>query len=85
MTLKREIVKVTGVADAVFTIERGQEGFQAQAFSAGALVEMRMTAGTILGTPEISPEDVLATRQKHAVVNTLPASPAADTIYYILE
>lgn len=50
-----EIVKVTAVSGDDFTIERAQEGSTAAAFSTGATVENRMTAGsfdTILTTVE---------------------------------
>lgn len=48
-----EIVKVTARSTDTFTIERAQEGTVAKAFSLGATVENRMTAGsfdTILDT-----------------------------------
>jgi len=50
-----EIVKVTARSTDTFTIVRAQEGTTAAAFSAGAVVENRMTAGsfnTILTTVE---------------------------------
>ncbi|MBI1202608.1 MAG: hypothetical protein GC182_08870 [Rhodopseudomonas sp.] len=40
-----EIVKVTARATDVFTIERGQEGTTARAFSAGDRIDLRATAG----------------------------------------
>lgn len=44
-----EIVRVTAAAGGSLTIERAQEGTAAQAWSAGAGVEMRITAGAMSG------------------------------------
>lgn len=40
----REVMKVTAVSGATFTVTRAQEGTTAKAFSAGAKVELRATA-----------------------------------------
>lgn len=42
-----EIVKCTAKTTSTFTVERAQEGTTARAFSAGALVENRITAGSL--------------------------------------
>ena len=44
---EQEIVKVTAVAGDNFSILRGQDGTTANSFSAGARVELRVTAGAI--------------------------------------
>jgi len=44
----REVCKVTATSANTFTVLRGQEGFTPEAFSAGATVSNRITAGTIL-------------------------------------
>lgn len=45
-----EIVKVTGVSGSTFTgITRGQEGTGTSAFPSGAVIECRVTAGTLAG------------------------------------
>ncbi|PWG61777.1 sialidase family protein [Sediminicurvatus halobius] len=43
----REIVKVTARSGSTLTVERGQEGTVAQAWAAGAAVELRLTAGAL--------------------------------------
>lgn len=43
----KEIVKVTARSTDTFTVTRAQEGTTAAAFSAGATVELRMTAGML--------------------------------------
>ena len=40
---KFEVVKITAIAGNTFTVERGQEGFAAQAFGVGAVVASRPT------------------------------------------
>jgi hypothetical protein len=40
----REVVKVTAVSGTTLTVVRGQDGTAAAAFSAGAKVELRITA-----------------------------------------
>lgn len=42
-----EVVKVTARATDTFTIVRAQEGTTASAFSTGATVELRLTAGLL--------------------------------------
>jgi hypothetical protein len=42
-----EIVRVTGGADGVLTVERGQEGASAAAWSVGAEISARLTAGAL--------------------------------------
>lgn len=42
-----EVMRVTARAGAVLTISRGQEGTTAKAFSAGARVDVRLTAATL--------------------------------------
>lgn len=46
-TKQREIMYVVGRIDTLLVVERGKESTPAVAFSAGASVEMRLTAGTI--------------------------------------
>ena len=43
----REIVKVTARVGNTLTVQRGQEGTQARAFTAGSKVSHRLTAGTL--------------------------------------
>lgn len=45
--LEREIVKVTGVAGTMLTVERAQEGTGAYGAPAGTFVEARLTAGAV--------------------------------------
>lgn len=49
-----EIVKVTARASGVLTIVRGQEGTTPRDFSAGAVVDMRLTAGTLAEIQNLS-------------------------------
>lgn len=44
---RREVVYATAVAEGVVTIERGQEGAEAQPFTAGDRVEARLTAASL--------------------------------------
>jgi len=46
-TCSYEIMKVIDKSDDSFTVIRGQEGTVPQPFSAGSLVELRLTAGTL--------------------------------------
>jgi hypothetical protein len=55
-----EVVLVTARSTDTFTIERAQQGTSAAAFSAGATVELRVTADTLLRLQR-GPELVLAT------------------------
>ncbi|WP_043309284.1 hypothetical protein [Pseudomonas sp. ML96] len=45
--LRREIVKATAVSGALVTVARDQEASGAQVWDAGALIEARVTAGTL--------------------------------------
>lgn len=54
----REIVKVTTRASDTFTIERGQEGTTARAYSAGDSVSLRMTAAAF--NEKLTQEDLTA-------------------------
>lgn len=47
-----EIVKVTARTGDAFTIARAQEGTAAQSFAAGSLVELRVTAGSVVAAIE---------------------------------
>lgn len=73
-----EIVKVTARSSATLTIERAQEGTTAASFSAGARVDLRLTAGAVAammaldfateaeakaGTNALKPMNALRTKQ----------------------
>lgn len=47
-----EIVKATGRAGAIITVERGKEGTTAKAFAAGARVDLRATAAALYDVGE---------------------------------
>lgn len=81
-----EVVKVTGVSDDTFTVERAQEGTTALSWASGTLIELRATAGTLEGlqTPAAT-ESVLGSVElatsTEAVAGTSGAVvPAVDTL-----
>lgn len=49
-----EIVQVTARSTDTFTIVRAQESTTAQSFSAGDIVELRLTAGELGGIPQLA-------------------------------
>lgn len=80
---EREIVKVTARSANVLTIVRGFEGTVAMAFAAGALAEIRMTAGTIdqlqADTAQVRTDMLAAMDTKDAALSTTVLASAAAT------
>lgn len=77
-----EIVYVTARSGDTFTIERGKEGTTARAFDAGAVVDLRLTAGAIaeLVTEIITNGSTVAGQTLNDALDTLNAGKldAAD-------
>jgi len=87
--VNHEIVKVTARTTDTFTIERGQEGTTARAFSADDIVSLRLTAGsadrgfagykTVTGNYSAAcPDRVLVDLNSGASVVTMPSTGLYD-------
>ncbi|QOJ19482.1 MAG: hypothetical protein HRU77_01480 [Gammaproteobacteria bacterium] len=71
-----EIVKVTARATDGLTVVRGQEGTTAVAWSAGARIEMRITAGTLSN---------IATSSNNAMAYVNSSATLAPKIHYFID
>lgn len=80
-----EIVKCTARVGDVFTIVRAQEGTASRAFSIGAVVENRFTAGTMAGyaqTVDVQPKSAALTAISSAYTEAdkVPYATAPNTV-----
>lgn len=71
-----EIVRVTGRAANVLAVERAQEGTTAKAFTAGARIDIRLTAGAFAGKAN---DDDLSAVAKSGSYNDLSDKPDLGT------
>lgn len=75
-----EIVKVTARAGAVFTIQRAQEGTIALEFAAASVIQLRLTAGTLVGQLEAIEEKVEDIEEAQLTAADLSGAPAETSM-----
>ena len=76
-----EIIEITGVTGTTFTIgARAQEGTTAQSFPAGALCEMRITAGTLANLEAESTQLASISSLVAPVATTVDSYSVQDTL-----